>query len=66
MTSICQTCGAAQATVHWTNIIGAEKEERHLCGQCAEADLGFSKSKQARLKEAFKGMKPKLDEEQDD
>jgi len=73
VTITCQQCGEAEATVHVarrvTKFIGAtKKEECHLCDECAEADLGFSKSEQARLKEVLKAfvMKPKLDEGQDE
>ncbi|MCK6483842.1 MAG: UvrB/UvrC motif-containing protein [Phycisphaerae bacterium] len=31
----CQRCKKAQATVHLTDIDGAEKRERHLCDECA-------------------------------
>lgn len=34
----CQTCGKADATVHWTEISDDHKKtERHLCEECARA-----------------------------
>ena len=33
----CQSCGENEATVHWTEITGSQKQERHLCEECAQA-----------------------------
>lgn len=32
---LCQECGVRPATLHWTRIVNAHKEEVHLCEQCA-------------------------------
>jgi len=32
----CQSCHTKKATVHFTDIVGKEKRELHLCEQCAQ------------------------------
>ena len=31
----CQSCGDNEATVHWTEVDGSQKTEKHLCEECA-------------------------------
>ena len=31
----CQNCHESEATVHWTDIVGNQKQEKHLCEECA-------------------------------
>jgi len=39
MGMVCQRCKKARATVHVTNVVGAgEKQERHLCDNCAQEE----------------------------
>jgi protein-arginine kinase activator protein McsA len=33
----CVSCGKEPATVHLTEIVGKEKQEQHLCDDCAES-----------------------------
>ena len=56
MVNACQRCGKATATVHLTDLIQGEKQERHLCNQCAEDEGVFMKPQQVPLNELLKGF----------
>ena len=47
----CQRCNKVVATVHLTDLLQGEKQERHLCGECAEQEGLIMKSHQAPLNE---------------
>jgi len=51
MSTQCQLCGKAQATVHLTDIAKGQKTERHLCNDCAEEEGVVMKTGQAPLNE---------------
>lgn len=50
MNITCQVCSKAMATVHLTDLMGGEKQERHLCSECAE-DEGVIMKPKAQLNE---------------
>ncbi len=32
---LCENCNKREATIHYTEVVGKVRSERHLCGQCA-------------------------------
>lgn len=38
---LCQECGSKPATVHMTKIVNNDKQEYHLCAECASSKEGF-------------------------
>ncbi len=45
MNITCQACNKTMATVHLTDLMGGEKQERHLCSECAEDEGVIMKPK---------------------
>ncbi len=50
MNITCEVCNNAMATVHLTDLMAGEKQERHLCSECAE-DEGVIIKPKAQLNE---------------
>jgi protein arginine kinase activator len=36
---LCESCGEREATIHFTEIVGNEKKETHLCAECHRQKL---------------------------